>query len=110
MPGAGMDLQQDEVPKPISDPEPGREVHPDLPGLADDASLGRGFGNGLRVEPEGNHPDDHMRRISFPGNQTHRAGGYQQQHGGFANALHDLPVALPVYAPCRARHRRPDAF
>ncbi len=94
--GAGIDLQQDETLKPIQGLEPRREVHLDLPGFAGDASAGYGFGNGLRVELEGNYFNDHVRKISFPGDEIRRAGGYQQQYGGFANVLYDISVALPV--------------
>ncbi len=94
--GAGVDLQQDETRKPIPGLEPRRVVHLDLPGFAGDASVGWGFGNGLRVELEGNYLNDHVRRISFPGDAIRRAGGYQQQYGGFANVLYDIPTFLPV--------------
>ena len=95
--GAGADFQQNEILGAIPTAgEPQRSAHFDDPGFSGEASLGYGFGNGLRVELEGNYLNDHIRKISFPAGDIRRAGGYQQQYGGFANVLYDIPVALPV--------------
>ena len=64
------------------------------PGFAGQTSLGWGFGQGLRVEVEGNYLNTHARGTSFP--RSYRAGGYEQQYGGFLNVLYDLPLRWPL--------------
>ena len=92
----GLDFEQDQILQPIRGLEPKRDLHLDLPGFAGEVSLGYGLGHGLRVELEGNYLNDHVRKVEFPGPQVRRAGGYEQQYGGFANALYDIPSRLPV--------------
>ena len=94
--GAGVDFQQNEILGAVpAAGAPQRSAHFDKPGFAGEASLGYGFGNGLRVELEGDYLNDHVRKIPSPFGFVRRAGGYQQQYGGFANVLYDIPVALP---------------
>ena len=67
------------------------------PGGAVQAALGFGFGNGLRVEAEGDYADNHVHGVVYPSNYgSLRAGGVEQQYGGFGNVLYDLPFRLPV--------------
>ncbi|MBE7210312.1 MAG: OmpA family protein [Gluconacetobacter diazotrophicus] len=93
--GAGIDLRQDETQKAIPALLPKRDIHFVQPGFAGNSRIGWGFGNGLRVELEGNYLNDHVSSIDFPDDLPRRAGGYQQQYGGFANVLYDLPLRLP---------------
>ena len=63
------------------------------------ASVGWGFGNGLRAEIEGNYRQYSLRKFtgtSFPTN----AGGDNQTYGGFVNAFYDFDLAgLGLIAP-----------
>ncbi len=55
------------------------------------ASAGYGFGNGVRIEIEGNYRDDSLRHFEgtrFPS----EAGGFQENYGGMVNALFDLDI------------------
>ncbi len=63
-------------------------------GFAANVSLGYGLGNGLRLEIEGDYADNHVRGVKylFP----ERAGGHEQQYGGFVNAIYDIDLGLPV--------------
>ncbi len=71
------------------------KTHNGYDGLAD---IGYGFGNGLRVELEGDYFENRFRKISgSPG--TFAAGGKDQTFGGFVNALYDLDVGLPFLYP-----------
>ncbi len=59
-------------------------------GYAALGSVGWGFGNGVRVEVEGNY-----RR-----NDVHNSGNiYEEKYGGMANALFDLDVGSPYIFP-----------
>jgi outer membrane protein OmpA-like peptidoglycan-associated protein len=54
-------------------------------------SVGWGFGNGLRLEVEGNYRNDplqHFLGTRFPT----VAGGYQESYGAMANALFDMDI------------------
>jgi outer membrane protein OmpA-like peptidoglycan-associated protein len=65
-------------------------------GAAAQASIGWGYGNGLRAEVEGDFLTNHVsgvKGLSGP----RRAGGYQQEYGGFINALYDFDLGLPIY-------------
>jgi OmpA-OmpF porin, OOP family len=65
-------------------------------GFAGNASIGWGFGNGLRAEVEGDFLSNHVSGIK--GTSTpRRAGGFQQQYGGMVNALYDFDFGIPVY-------------
>ena len=95
--GAGVDFLQNEILP--ADPGVGgakRALHFVNPGVEGEASFGWGFGNGVRVEIEGNYFNDHDRKISDPYDSPRRVGGFQQLYGGFANVLYDLPLRLPV--------------
>ncbi len=92
--GAGVDFLQDQSFSPHDGYGPLARQYTFDPGVATQASIGFGLGNGLRLEIEGDYADDHVRgvHLSIP----ERAGGYEQQFGGFANVLYDLPLRLPV--------------
>ncbi len=57
-------------------------------------SLGYGFGNGLRLEIEGNYRrNEYSRRGGFP------TAGREEKYGAMANALFDLDVGSPYIYP-----------
>ncbi len=61
------------------------------------ASIGYGFGNGLRVELQGDY-----RRNSIRSVVGDPANGYQEQYGGFVNAFYDFDLTsagLPSLTP-----------
>ena len=87
--GGGTNLAQDETVR-LSSQQPSGELRYG-PGLAGLGSVGYGFGNGLRLEVEGNYRQDtlqHFRGTSFPTD----AGGTHDQYGAMANALFDLDI------------------
>jgi OOP family OmpA-OmpF porin len=59
-------------------------------------SVGYGFGNGLRVELEGNYRQNHTHISNGNGIG---GGGNVQQYGGFVNALYDFTTLAPWVAP-----------
>jgi opacity protein-like surface antigen len=92
--GAGVDFLQNEMTRPVN------ALHSNLayrfdPGPAGFAAAGYGLGNGLRLEVEGDYAYNHVRGIKSVAPE--RAGGYQQQYGGFVNALYDFDLDLPIY-------------
>jgi OOP family OmpA-OmpF porin len=105
--GAGADLLQNENFHPaFNDIPKARSYRFDI-GPAGEASLGYGLGNGLRIELEGDYADNHVRGVTF--STPLRAGGHEQQYGGFVNLLEDRcrcgsrsrPISAP--APVTAR-------
>jgi outer membrane protein OmpA-like peptidoglycan-associated protein len=94
--GAGADFLQNEDFKPRNGVFPGARAYRFDVGPAGYISLGYGLGNGFRVEVEGDYAYNHVRGVTY--SQALRAGGYQQQYGGFANVLYDIPFTfgLPV--------------
>ena len=92
--GAGVDLPQFESLSAVPGLAAKRSVHLDA-GVAAQTAVGYGLGNGLRVEVEGNYLNDHIRKVEVPGGVPRRSGGYEQQYGGFVNALYDIPLRLP---------------
>ncbi len=92
--GAGVDLPQFETLSAVPGLAVKRSVHLET-GVATQAAVGYGLGNGLRLEVEGNYLNDHVHKVEVPGAAARRAGGFQQQYGGFVNALYDIPLRLP---------------
>jgi OOP family OmpA-OmpF porin len=68
-------------------------------GIATVLSLGWGFGNGLRVELEGNYRNNHIG--GFTGGSTGNIGGgtTEQKYGGMANVLYDFNGISPWFVP-----------
>jgi outer membrane protein OmpA-like peptidoglycan-associated protein len=70
------------------------------PSYAGDVSVGYGFGDGFRVELEGNlyrntlSKDDND---ASNGGEQYKAHGAQWTYGALANVLYDIPVGLPVF-------------
>ena len=60
------------------------------------ASIGWGFGNGLRAEVEGNFRTNDVRRFTVGGVMASGKTGTQQTYGAMVNALYDFNLGLPV--------------
>jgi outer membrane protein OmpA-like peptidoglycan-associated protein len=92
--GGGLNVLQDQLERPSLAGAGGRSYTFD-PGATGHADIGYGFGNGLRIEIEGDVGDDHVRglRAALPG----RAGGFERQYGGLLNVLYDIPVDGAVH-------------
>jgi outer membrane protein OmpA-like peptidoglycan-associated protein len=67
-------------------------------GYTGDASVGYGFGNGWRVELEGDYFENRFRKVKAEGD-TFDASGKEQKYGGFVNALYDFDIGLPYLYP-----------
>lgn len=96
--GGGANFLQDEhvksfrYPSGIATPR-GDKVAFDT-GFVGLGSLGFGFGNGLRLELEGNY------RTNRPHNNTASSfGGHEKKYGPMANVLFDLDVGSPYVFP-----------
>ena len=59
-------------------------------------SIGYGFGNGLRVEVEGNYRHN---GFGSPTPLGPRNNGYEEKYGGMANVLFDLDIGSPYIYP-----------
>ena len=92
--GGGVDFLQNEILEPFNGFGPVKRSYKFNPGGAAEASAGYGFGNGLRIEAEGDYAYNHVRGVALA--VPLRAGGYQQQYGGFLNAFYDFRLNLPV--------------
>ncbi|MCQ8242397.1 OmpA family protein [Rhizosaccharibacter radicis] len=87
--GGGANLAQDQTVR-LSPQAPGGKFRYG-PGVTGLGSVGYGFGNGLRLEVEGNYRNDtlqHFRGTRFPT----EAGGHQESYGGMVNALFDMDI------------------
>jgi outer membrane protein OmpA-like peptidoglycan-associated protein/outer membrane protein W len=61
------------------------------------ASIGWGFGNGLRAEVEGNYRENEVERARVAGFRSTSAGGYLRNYGVMANVLYDINIpSFPV--------------
>ncbi len=74
---------------------PARRLSTDIGGVGV-GSVGYGFGNGLRLEIEGDIRHNRVRKIDgFPaGIAPNSSGGDQFNYGGFVNALFDMDIGL----------------
>ncbi len=63
-------------------------------GLAGQAGVGYGLGNGFRLELNGDYTYNHVHgaKAAFP----LRAGGTEEQYGGFLDGIYDFNFGLPV--------------
>jgi OOP family OmpA-OmpF porin len=93
--GAGVNFLQNEIETPKTSNAPDKRSYVFDPGVAAFGSVGYGLGNGLRLELEGDYLTNHVRKVKL--DEPERAGGYQQQFGGFVNALYDFDFGAPVY-------------
>jgi outer membrane protein OmpA-like peptidoglycan-associated protein len=79
-------------------PTRGQDFHWDL-GFVGIASLGYGFGNGLRVEVEGDYRENGLRHFTTPGVPT-VADNFSRTYGPMANVLYDFDLTqygVPPY-------------
>ena len=60
------------------------------------ASIGWGFGNGLRAELEGNFRQNDIARTVAGGAIASRKVGYTQSYGPMVNVMYDINLGLPV--------------
>jgi len=91
--GGGLNLQADDIVAPTPGVFPGPISYHFDPGFAGQVSAGYGVGNGFRAEIEGDFLTNHVKSVSGPSYPA-RAGGYDQNYGGMANVLYDLPGTL----------------
>ena len=68
-------------------------------GIVGVGSLGYGFGNGLRVELEGNYRYNRPDSFRNAGPGTRSVGGREQKYGPMANVLFDLDIGSPYVFP-----------
>jgi len=92
--GAGVDFLQDQSVQPDGTSGLLRRSFTFAPGFAATAGVGYGFGNGLRVELEGDFASNQVHGVRLAG--PARAGGTEDQYGGFFNTLYDFSLDGPV--------------
>jgi outer membrane protein OmpA-like peptidoglycan-associated protein len=95
--GGGGNLLQDEHIK-LDENFPAGKFRYDTGGVAGVGAIGYGFGNGFRVEVEGDWRYNRLRQYlgtSFPTS----ASGHQQNYGGMVNGLFDMDVRSPYVYP-----------
>ena len=68
-------------------------------GIVAVGSLGYGFGNGVRVELEGNYRYNRPSSFRNAGQVTTSVGGREQKYGPMANVLFDLDIGSPYVFP-----------
>jgi outer membrane protein OmpA-like peptidoglycan-associated protein len=68
------------------------------PGLAGSGSVGYGFGNGFRVELQGNWRDNHLDRYQAPG-APYNVSGRVENPSGMANFFFDMDSGSPYIYP-----------
>ncbi len=93
--GAGVDFLQNEIEKPDGF-GPGKRAFTFDPGATGNLAVGYGFGNGLRLEVEGNYGSNNVSGVKFPSGQPGHAAGSEKPFGGFANLLYDFNLGLPI--------------
>jgi OOP family OmpA-OmpF porin len=85
--GAGINLFHDTTSR-------GFRINDDDIGFVGLGSLGWGFGNGLRVEVEGNYRESEIDRIAGPGpGGVVGTSGYVRQYGAMGNVLFDFDLS-----------------
>jgi len=95
--GGGGNLLQDEHLR-LDENFPAGKFRYDPAGIVGVGAVGYGFGNGFRIELEGDWRYNRLREYagtSFPTN----ASGHQQNYGGMVNGLFDMDVRSPYVYP-----------
>jgi outer membrane protein OmpA-like peptidoglycan-associated protein len=98
--GFGYNIEESQKAKNIYVNRIGDPNHADLimkNGYTGEASLGYGFGNGFRVEVEGDYIHDNADKVKSGGDLY--AGGHEARYGAFVNALYDMDIGLPYLYP-----------
>ena len=67
------------------------------PGYTVLGGAGYGFGDGFRVELDGDWLHTTVHKADINGGGQVRLHGAEQNYGGFINALYDIPVGLPIF-------------
>ena len=83
--GAGINLWQESTTR-------GFRIHDEDIGFVGLGSLGWGFGNGLRVEAEGNYRESEIDRITGPAGRV-GSSGYLRNYGVMGNVLFDFDLS-----------------
>jgi outer membrane protein OmpA-like peptidoglycan-associated protein len=73
-------------------------------GFAGEASVGYGFGNGFRVELEGDYYDNQFNKLHSGGSLALPAGQYtasgnEKKYGAMVNGFYDFDIGLPYLFP-----------
>jgi outer membrane protein OmpA-like peptidoglycan-associated protein/outer membrane protein W len=97
--GAGVNLMQDEHGSFSSAFGSGSGDLKTTVGPAFVASVGYGFGNGLRAEIEGDYRHNSFNGVSGGGSGGLGAGGSEQKAGGMFNVLYDFVGVSPSFVP-----------
>ena len=95
--GGGGNLVQDETLR-LNPAFPAGKLRFDTGGAVGVGAVGYGFGNGFRVEVEGDWRYNGLRQFLGTPFPT-KSGGEQQNYGGMVNALFDLDVGSPYIYP-----------
>ena len=93
--GAGLNLLQDQNVKPSGAFGPVPRTYGFEDGLATNAAGGYAFGNGLRIEIEGDYTNNHTGSVTINGRDGYPVGR-EYQYGGFANVLYDFNAGRQV--------------
>jgi OOP family OmpA-OmpF porin len=94
--GAGVNILQTEIAKPYGeDGVPKRSFQFDTGGTGN-VALGYGFGNGLRLEIEGDFAYSAVKGVKLADGVPGHATGDEPEYGGFANLEYDLNIGLPI--------------
>lgn len=67
-------------------------------GFTGEASVGYGFGNGFRVELEGDYFDNQAHKVDDNGLQF-RSSGRERKYGAMINGLYDFDISSPYVYP-----------
>ena len=67
------------------------------PGYTVLGGVGYGFGDGFRVELDGDYLHTTLHKADGSGGGQTRLFGAEKNYGGFINALYDIPVGLPIF-------------
>ena len=95
--GGGGNWLQDETLR-LNPAFPAGKLRFDTGGAAGVGAVGYGFGNGFRVEVEGDWRYNGLRQFLGTPFPT-KSGGEQQNYGGMVNALFDLDIGSPYVYP-----------
>ncbi|WP_043358563.1 OmpA family protein [Belnapia sp. F-4-1] len=87
--GGGLNIHQD------SNNNGARTKFDDI-GAVGLASIGWGFGNGLRAEIEGSYRTNDIRSITSNGGAVRGNSGYLRNYAAMANVLYDFNLGLPI--------------
>ncbi len=69
-------------------------------GFTGEAAVGYGFGNGFRVEVEGDYIQNRLKNVTSEGPGVGgKAAGQEQKYGAFLNGYYDFDVGLPYLYP-----------